>query len=163
MSEELFDVLARLSGPSWPPAVRWNLIDTLATRVASLAAPPTAKRFAAVVTVRRRPADVLDAIDRDARRLYSGDRSGAAGIRMLLDPIAEWAPRPSWSTPRGVERVRRAAAQMRRDPASYLRLPEDGLVDPVAMPFIAEAVDYAAGVSRARRRRFASALDLLWR
>lgn len=162
-SEQLFDLIARLSEPSWPAAVRWPLIDALATRIGSYAAPATTKRFATVTSILRRPADVLDAIDREARRLYSGDRSAAATIRMLLDPIAAWAPRPSWSTTRGVARVRRTLAEMRRDPACCRRVPGDTVVDPVAMPFVAEAVDYSSGPGRTRRQRFASALDFLWR
>lgn len=150
-----------LTREDWPSAIRWSLIES-AERAGSVLDPSRRARLVAVLDGRRGPAKVLDALDREARRVRAGDRSAASTIRALLDPIAARAPRPVWRTRRGAARVRRILTRMRGDPAAFLRLPPDGVVDPVAMLFVVDAVMRVAGASAARRARYARAVDSLW-
>jgi hypothetical protein len=149
-----------LTRPDWPATVRWARIDAIGSRLAKWGG--VGDRFAQVLTVRRRPAELLDALDREARRLYSGDRSAAASFRGLLGAVADGASRPVWAGRQGRRRARRTLARMRLHPRAFRPLPPDGVVDPVAMLYVAEAAAYAAGSSRRRRIRMARALDFLW-
>lgn len=151
------------AAPAWPAAVRWHLVDAIANRVELLVHAGSDPQLAAMLAIRRRPAELLDSLDREARRLYAGDRSAAVAIRTLLDPIACHAPRPSWSSNKGARRVREGITRLTIEPRGFPRLSGEGIVDPVAMLYVATAVEHAAGADTLRGARFAAAVDFLWR
>jgi hypothetical protein len=127
-----------------------TILDTLALRRSA---------YESVLVIRCRPAEVLESLDREARRLFGGDRLAAPAIRAPLDYWAHCAPRAYWSTPEGAKAVRLGVAQLQGGPAGFFRIQRESVVNPVALLFIAEAVDYAAGLNKSRRVMYANVLD----
>src|SRR5262245_26341197 len=147
----------------WPGAIRWDLVDAIATRIKSSVNPSYRRQCLSALAGLRLPVEILSSLDREAKRLLSGDASATQFICELLEPIASHAPRPSWATHEGQTRVRQAVAALTYGPAGFQRFPADGVVNPVAMLLIDRAVEYSAGPEPSRRMAYAFALDWLWR